>query len=162
MYDTYTIYAIQNKINKKLYIGITRDPKRRLKKHLNDLKGNRHIVGDLQEDFNRFGDVFELFILEENVSYRDDYTEYKYMRKYRTCERKYGYNYNDPVAKRINFDKPKEIACKTEAEILPSDSQLKIEYISTIIEHLNKTEDFEIFEIVLQLLKKGSNNLQKG
>lgn len=83
----FTIYAIQNKVNKKIYIGKTENPQTRLQKHLYDLKGGRHIVEDMQEDYNKFGDVFDFFILEEGVSYSDRHIEYKYMKKYRTCER---------------------------------------------------------------------------
>ena len=149
-----TIYAIQNKVNKKIYIGSSRNPKQRLKQHLSDLKGGRHIVEDMQEDFNKFGDVFDLFILEEDVCFHDEHIEYKYMKKYRTCEREYGYNYKDHIAKRITFDKPREIACKTEAELCSSVSSIKIEYLSAIVEALNKTEDIQLLDFILQLINK--------
>ena len=150
----YTIYAVQNKVNKKLYIGRTENPKQRLKKHMSDLKNNRHPIEDMQDDYNKFGDVFELFILEENVSYNNEHLEYKYMKKYRTCEREFGYNYKDHIAKRINFSKPREIACKTEAEIEAPIDDKKIEYISTIVELLNQTNDLRILDFVMQFLYK--------
>ena len=152
----FTIYAIQNKVNKKIYVGKTENPQTRLQKHLSDLKNGRHIIEDMQEDFNRFGDVFELFILEENVCYRDRHIEYKYMKKYRTCEREFGYNYKDHLAKRVSFDKPKELACKTEAEILPSADSLKTEYLTAIVEGLNKTNDIELLDFILQLINKSN------
>lgn len=152
----FTIYAIQNKVNKKIYIGKTENPQTRLKKHLCDLKGGRHNVEDMQEDYNKLGDVFDFFILEEGVSYSDRHIEYKYMKKYRTCEREYGYNYKDSIAKRITFDKPRELGCKTEAEILSSADSLKTEYLTAIVEALNKTDDIELFDFILQLINKSN------
>ena len=152
------IYAIQNKVNKKIYIGRTENPENRLKKHISDLKHNKHPVEDMQEDFNRLGDVFDIFILEEDVKYPSSYIEYKYMKKYRTCEREYGYNYKDHIAKKVTFDKPKEIACKTEAEILPSSNSIKTEYMTAIIEALNKIDDIETFDFIFQLLIKSNKN----
>lgn len=155
----FTIYAIQNKVNKKIYIGKTENPQTRLQKHLCDLKGGRHIVEDMQEDYNKFGDVFDFFILEDGVPYSDRHIEYKYMKKYRTCEREYGYNYKDSIAKRITFDKPREFGCKTETEILPSVNSLKIKYLSDIVEALNKTDDIELLDFILQLINKSSNEI---
>lgn len=148
-----TVYAIQNKVNKKLYIGVSENPQSRLKAHLTLLRGGKHSVEDMQDDFNKYGDVFDIFILEENVDYYS-LEEYKYMKKYRSCEREYGYNYKDHIAKRINFNKPKEIACKTEAEIIPPFDSEKTEYISAIIEGLNKSNDIEMFNFILQLIHK--------
>lgn len=149
-----TIYAIQNKVNKKIYIGYSDNPQQRFKTHLQNLKGGKHKVADMQEDFNKYGDVFEIFILEENVSYHDKHLEYKYMKKYRTDERQYGYNYNDQIAKKITFGKPREIACKTEAEILKPSISIKEKYISEIIELLNKTDDIGLIDLVYKVLTK--------
>ncbi len=154
----YTIYAIQNKVNKKIYVGKTSNPQSRFKKHISDLKSGNHIVEDMQEDYNKFGDVFEIFVLEEGVTYHDCYLEYKYMKKYRSCEREYGYNYKDHIAQRTTFDKPCELACKTEAEIIPPFDSVKTEYISEIIERLNKIDDISLFDLVLQVLHKASES----
>jgi group I intron endonuclease len=155
-----TIYAIQNKVNKKIYVGRSDNPKQRLKTHLSNLKNGTHNIEDMQEDYNKYGDVFDLFILEENVGFRDEYIEYKYMKKYRTSEREYGYNYKDHIAKRITFGLPKEIACKTEAEIaIPFDS-IKTEYICRIVEGLNQTNDVSLYDFILQLITKSNTSVQ--
>lgn len=153
----FTIYAIQNKVNKKIYVGKTENPQSRIKQHFFNLKSGKHPVEDMQADFNKYGDVFDVFILEEGVAYHDCHNEYKYMKKYRSCEREYGYNYKDHIAKRINFQKPCEIAFKTELEILTPFCSAKNEYISAIIDGLNKTDDFELFDFILQLINKSQH-----
>jgi len=60
------VYQIYNSINGKIYIGETTRGKLRWKKHLRDLRGNRHKNKQLQEDFNKCGeDAFEWTILKE-------------------------------------------------------------------------------------------------
>lgn len=148
------IYAIQNRVNQKIYIGCTENPKNRFKQHLSLLRHGRHTIEDMQEDYNKYGDVFDLFLLEENIHYCDEHIEYKYMKEYRSCEREYGYNYKDYIATRINFDKPKEIACKNKDEIINPFDSIKREYIASIIEGLNNSDDVSLFDLILKLIKK--------
>lgn len=63
-----TIYAIQCKINDKIYIGQTINYKRRITYHKSFLKANKHTNPFLQADYNEYGaSNFEYFKLEENV-----------------------------------------------------------------------------------------------
>ena len=149
----YTIYAIQNTVNKKIYVGKTENPASRIEHHLSLLKNGKHPVEDMQEDYNKFGDVFDIFILESNVEYHDRHLEYMYMRKYRTTERKYGYNYKDTIAKRIHFDKPETRTFKSKSEIQKPFDDVKTKYISSIVEKLNKTENVEVLDFVLGFLE---------
>src|SRR5258708_19912343 len=60
------IYAIENKINKKLYIGYSADIKKRWRYHLSYLEKNNHQNTYLQRSWNKYGkNNFEFYIIEE-------------------------------------------------------------------------------------------------
>jgi len=60
------VYQIVNKISGKTYIGETIRGELRWKRHLLDLKRNRHINPKLQADFDKFGkEAFEWSIIKE-------------------------------------------------------------------------------------------------
>lgn len=65
--DNIGIYCIQNKINKKIYIGKTSmDFSSRWKIHIRKLKTGSHHSKPLQNAFNKYGiDNFEFVILEK-------------------------------------------------------------------------------------------------
>lgn len=57
------VYRILNKLNGRVYIGSTSRFKDRARKHINDLKANRHQNMFMQNDFNKCGEdcfVFEV------------------------------------------------------------------------------------------------------
>ncbi len=59
------IYKIENTENGKKYIGSTRDVKKRFKKHLSELRNNKHVNKELQKDWNEYGEEsFKFEILE--------------------------------------------------------------------------------------------------
>ena len=59
------IYVIENLINKKYYIGSSKDLGRRKIQHLSDLRNNRHGNIYLQNSFNKYGEEnFKFDILE--------------------------------------------------------------------------------------------------
>lgn len=72
------IYAIRNRENGRIYVGMTSDLKNRVKQHFSDLRGStpqtmrrgrERVKTLLQIDFDAYGqDVFEVYVLEENVS----------------------------------------------------------------------------------------------
>ena len=60
------IYQIKNLENSKVYIGETTMGELRWKRHLADLRGNRHRNKLLQADFDKYGvEAFEWSILKE-------------------------------------------------------------------------------------------------
>ena len=60
------VYQIVNSINGKVYVGETTRGELRWRRHLLDLRGNRHDNPSLQADFNEFGeDVFGWSIIQE-------------------------------------------------------------------------------------------------
>lgn len=150
---SYTIYAIQNKVNKKIYIGRTQNAYQRLQSHLRNLRKGTHIIEDMQKDFDIYGDVFEIFILETNIAPLDKLTEYKYIKKYNSYIRECGYNYKDHLAPKIIFGLP-EAKLKSEDEILKLDNRAKGQYMCAIVEHLNKVNDLETLDFMYQFLVK--------
>lgn len=59
------IYGIKSKTTGKQYIGATKHIQRRLMKHFNELKHNRHRAKIFQEDYNKYGfNDFEIIIYE--------------------------------------------------------------------------------------------------
>jgi len=60
------VYQIVNSVSNKIYIGQTIMGELRWKRHLTNLRGNRHESPNLQADFNKFGeDAFEWSIIKE-------------------------------------------------------------------------------------------------
>jgi group I intron endonuclease len=60
------IYTIKNKKENKIYVGQSIMIEQRRTQHLTDLRGGRHQVKELQEDFNRLGEQsFEHQIYQE-------------------------------------------------------------------------------------------------
>ena len=87
------IYIIVNTLNGKVYIGQTVDIETRWKKHINDLKGNRHCNFHLQRAWNVYGeDIFSFSVVrecrEEDLSMFEEY----YIKELKAFDPDYGYN----------------------------------------------------------------------
>ena len=87
------IYCIENIINGKKYIGLSRDIKRRWLEHRSELNRGDHINNYLQSSWNIYGeDAFKFYIVElclpEELSDRECY----YISKYHTLSHEDGYN----------------------------------------------------------------------
>lgn len=87
------IYKIQNKIDKKLYIGYSSNINLRFNQHRYKLRNNIHENKYLQNAWNKYNE--ESFIFEiietcsiENCIEKEDF----YVQLFKTCHRKYGYN----------------------------------------------------------------------
>ena len=66
---TGVIYSIVNKINGKMYIGLTTNKDKRLSRHKRNLNNNKHRNKHLQNSWNKYGkDNFKFEILEKNIS----------------------------------------------------------------------------------------------
>ena len=91
------IYAIKNVINNKMYIGSSKNVKKRKWEHFYQLKNNKHHSEHFQKSYNKYGkDKFFFYILENcNSDIRKD-REIYYINKYRSNEREFGYNINEP------------------------------------------------------------------
>lgn len=100
------VYAIQHKITKKIYIGISNSVEARYKTHLSLLKHNKHTAPLMQEEFNNYGGLYDVFILDEIHCYSERYKEYEWMRFYKTQDPQYGYNAQDRGGKRRDDNFP--------------------------------------------------------
>ena len=87
------IYCIENVINNKKYIGLSRDINRRWIEHRSELNRGDHINKYLQSAWNLYGEnAFKFYVIElcipENLSDRECY----YISKYHTLSHENGYN----------------------------------------------------------------------
>lgn len=91
------VYSITNKINNKRYVGVTKDFNTRQRRHLWELRNNRHSNRKLQQDYNVFGaSAFEIEILEvlKDASKEEGFKkELHYIEKYDSCENGYNMSY---------------------------------------------------------------------
>ena len=103
--DDYTIYALMFNPTKKLYIGSSTNVRERYKGHIDHLRMGKHQSRELQEDYNKYGEDFSIYILEEVANGRSRVEwgikkislvrakEYDWMKKYDTINS--GYNLQD-------------------------------------------------------------------
>lgn len=87
------IYCIENTINNKKYIGLSRDINRRWLEHRSELNRGEHVNQYLQSSWDKYGeDAFKFYIVElcatEILSEKERY----YINKYRTLSHEDGYN----------------------------------------------------------------------
>lgn len=90
------IYKITNTANGKVYIGQSTRLSRRLDEHQADLKNNHHHNQHLQNSYNKYGNVFEIEIIEycNDESELDDLERY-YIAYYDAMNPIKGYNKED-------------------------------------------------------------------
>ncbi len=104
------IYAIQHNETKKVYIGCSKNVPGRYQQHISRLRHNKHSSKEMQEDFDKYGEDFSVFILEEIENIREEeyksefglittkhIAEYKWMKEYDTLDN--GYNSQDYKAR---------------------------------------------------------------
>ena len=90
-----TVYAMQHRVTKKIYIGLTNDLQTRYKQHLSLLRNNKHHSKLMQEDYNKYGGKYDVFILDEVRNYSERHKEFDWMKYYNTKDKLYGYNVQD-------------------------------------------------------------------
>lgn len=95
------IYCIRNDVNKKIYIGSSKNIKSRWRRHKSDLNRGDHRNPHLQSAWNKYGkDEFEFYVLEECKEEKLIEKENYYIYLHKTIDNKYGYNLTD--ANRLN------------------------------------------------------------
>ena len=74
------VYAIANKVSKKIYVGASNDIEARFSAHKSQLRNGKHHYKTLQEDWAKFGESeFEFKILELSDSQNYVPLERKYI-----------------------------------------------------------------------------------
>lgn len=87
------IYKIENLVNKKVYIGSSKDILSRIRLHRSQLNNNIHGSTHLQHSFNKYGIKNFIFVILE-ICENDILLirEKFYIDKYNALDRNYGYN----------------------------------------------------------------------
>lgn len=91
------IYAIQHNKTGKIYVGSTKNLDTRITDHMRSLRRGTHPNTSMQEDFNKYGDDYKVFILDNMEHYGERSKEVEWMRKLKTYDPAIGYNENDPA-----------------------------------------------------------------
>ena len=106
------IYKIENKVNRKVYIGESLDIEVRWIKHIEDLNNNKHHSYKLQSDWNKYGDNnFEftiIAVLDDRIKKLVDrhllfLYENRYINKFNSIED--GYNIEDTLIELMSGNK---------------------------------------------------------
>ena len=82
--NSYTLYEVFNPINGRMYIGMTKDFKRRIAYHKSKLKNNLHECKEMQNDFNEKFEYRKLCIgsKEEIKEWEKIYTFFTFDQNY--------------------------------------------------------------------------------
>lgn len=87
------VYCIENKIDSKKYIGLSIDIERRWKEHRVNGRNPNKYNKPLYSAINKYGEEnFNFYILEECSIEELECREIKYIEKFNTTDRKFGYN----------------------------------------------------------------------
>lgn len=87
------IYCIENIINNKKYIGMSRDIKRRWCEHKAELNNSDHDNQYLQRSWNKYGSInFKFYIVELCEEEKLSELECYYIKLYKTLSHENGYN----------------------------------------------------------------------
>ena len=89
----FIVYKITNILNNKVYVGSAFNFKERKKRHIRDLKNNRHHSQRLQNSWNKHGEtnfVFEILCQSNKKQLLED--EQRFINHYCSFEDKSGYN----------------------------------------------------------------------
>jgi hypothetical protein len=103
-YGYEVIYVMEHIPTGKKYIGRTsKSAKQRAEQHLSALRGQRHHVRDMQDDYDKYGGNYSVTVLAVEKKRRSHYgctpsTERTFMRDFKTYIRGVGYNCKDRIA----------------------------------------------------------------
>ena len=90
------VYVLTHIFTGKKYVGKTIEPEERVLTHMSALSRGIHINKAMQADFDKYHGDYRFSIVEEVMGPKVYDAEKKWMRKLRTYDERYGYNFNDP------------------------------------------------------------------
>lgn len=90
------VYVLTHIFTGKKYVGKTIEPEERVLAHMSALSRGIHINKAMQADFDKYHGDYRFSIVEEVMGPKVYDAEKKWMRKLRTYDERYGYNFNDP------------------------------------------------------------------
>lgn len=106
--QTYSVYAVQNAVTNRVYVGCSNNPDGRIRTHLRQLSlGIKTSYDSMtrtrddslwQRDYDEYGkDSFKYYILETNLTEENKYErELYWIVKYKATNPTYGYNTRGP------------------------------------------------------------------
>jgi len=107
--DISCIYKITNLIDNKIYIGSTKNLRKRKIKHISKLNLNYHHNSFLQKDYNTYGSLkFKFDIIEECTVEQLIEREQYYIDLYDCCNPLIGYNISPSSNSQLGFKFSKE------------------------------------------------------
>lgn len=89
------IYSIRHNVTGREYIGRTGIFPQRVRLHIQKLEKGKHIVEDMQRDFNKYGNDYTVTVLDEITERSERKREYELIESHGSYIRGKGYNYND-------------------------------------------------------------------
>lgn len=160
-YSISGIYAIINKVNRKLYIGSSYNIYKRIKKHLLEIEKNRHINHHLVSSFKTYGiDNFEIKILYkckmDYLLYFEDY----FINKFQSNINKNGYNQTLTSYSPYGYKHTEE--AKIRMKNLKLGAKLSKEHIDKIVKSKIGYTHSEETKIKISLKNSGINNGMYG
>lgn len=102
------VYALKHIPTGKIYVGSTKNVKKRIIQHMSLLKSGTHTVKNMQDDFNKYGGDYSFYILfEAYAAYDAHLVERHFMSLLDTRNPAHGYNYKD-LSKGFTLENYKE------------------------------------------------------
>lgn len=89
------VYALRHNPTKRIYVGSSADPAKRIGSHFGLLKNGKHPIAQMQKDYNDYGGDYSVFLIDEIEGMQDRGKEYLWMLKLDTKNPEHGYNAQD-------------------------------------------------------------------
>jgi len=141
------IYKIKNIVNGKCYVGQSIDIRNRIKKHIIELKSNKHNNQYLQYSWNKYGESNFIFEIIETCSPEELFFKEGYwINEFKSLNKNFGYNVeivDATLGKKICSDETKDKISKSLKGRVPWNVGIKASQESR--EKMSKSQKSKIF-----------------